>query len=96
MNIFQNQNVLEEVWSLNYIFSNYAAKADWKNAADVDTVKFAKVVYLASLYSDTDKLHFDKLKNVPKNLNNLKSRAGKLNADKWVSGPFWFKVNQLM
>ena len=54
------------------------------------------MVYIASLYSDTDKLHIDKLKNVPRNLNNLKSRVGKLNADKWASGPIWFKVNQLM
>ena len=31
-------------------------------------------IYLADLKSDVDKLSNDKLKNVPANLNNLKSR----------------------
>ena len=53
---------------------NYATKADLKNATGVDTAKFAKKVDLASLKSNVDKLHIDKLKNVPSNLNCLKSR----------------------
>ena len=44
--------------------SNYATKADLKNAPHVDT--------LGNLKSDADKLHIDKFKNVPSNLNNLK------------------------
>ena len=35
--------------------SNYATKADLKNATDVDTLDFAKKADLASLKSDVDK-----------------------------------------
>ena len=45
-------------------FSIYATKADLKNAAGVDTLKFSKKVDLANLKSDVDKLSIDKLKNV--------------------------------
>ena len=45
--------------------SNYATKADFKNAAGVDTSKFAY------LKSNVDKLDIDKLKNVPTNLSKL-------------------------
>ena len=53
--------------------SDYTTKADLKNAAGVDTSKFAKKVDLASLKSNVEKLDIDKLKIVPSNLNNLKS-----------------------
>ena len=55
--------------------SNYATKADLKNVTGVDTSKFAKKVNLASLKSNVDKSNFDKLKNVPTNLSNLKSKV---------------------
>ena len=56
--------------------SNYAAKTDLqKNATGVDTSFFAKKVDLASLKSSEDKLDIDKLKNVPNNLSNLKSKV---------------------
>ena len=46
--------------------SNYATKADFKNATGLDTLKFGKKkVDLANLKSDVDKLVIDKLKNVP-------------------------------
>ena len=48
--------------------SNYATKTDLKNATGVDTSSFA------NLKSNADKLDIDKLKNVPTNLSNLKSR----------------------
>ena len=64
--------------------SNYSIKADLKNAAGVDTSKFAKTVGLASLKSNVDKLNIDKLKNVPTNLSNLKSKVHKLDVDKLV------------
>ena len=54
--------------------SNYATKADLKNAIGVDTSDCAKKTDLANLKSDVDKLDLDKLKNVPSNLDNLKSR----------------------
>ena len=53
--------------------SNYATKADLTNATGVDTSKFAKKVDSASL-KYVDKLDIDKLKNVPTDLSNLKSR----------------------
>ena len=42
--------------------SYYATKSDSKSATGVDTLKFAKKVDLASLKSDIEKLHIDKLK----------------------------------
>ena len=54
--------------------SNYATKADLKNSTGVDTLSFAKKTELANLKSDIDKLDIDKLKNVPTNLSNLKSK----------------------
>ena len=67
--------------------SNYAIKADSKNAAGVDTSKFAKKVDLASLKSNIDELDIDKLKNVPTNLNNLQIKVNKLGVDKLVPIP---------
>ena len=58
--------------------SNYATKSDLKSARDFDTSKFAKEFDLANLKSKVDKLDIDKLKNVPTNLNNLKSEVYKL------------------
>ena len=42
--------------------SNYATKADLKNATGVDTSRFAKKVDSADLKSNFDKLDIDKLK----------------------------------
>ena len=67
--------------------SNYGTKSDLRNAAGVDTSKFAKKVDLASLKSNVDKLDIDKLKNVPTNLNSLKSKVNKLDVHKMVSLP---------
>ena len=67
--------------------SNYAIKADLKNATDVNTSKFAKQVDLASLISNVDKLDIEKLKNVPTNLRNLKGKKDKLDVDKLVPVP---------
>ena len=63
--------------------SNYATKADLKNATGVDTSFFAKRTYLAKIKSD-DKLDIEKFKNVPTNLNNLKNKVDKLDVDKLV------------
>ena len=57
--------------------SNYATRADLKNATGVDTSKFAKNVDLANLKSNLDELGTEKLKNVPTNLSNLKSKVNK-------------------
>ena len=67
--------------------SNYATKADLKNAIGNDTSKFAQKDDLASLKSNVDKLDIDKLKNVLTNLSNLKSKVDKLDVDKLVLVP---------
>ena len=64
--------------------SNYATKADLKNAAGADTSKFAEKNDLASLKAEVDKLDFDDLEKVPTGLNSLKSKADKLDVDKLV------------
>ena len=48
--------------------SNYAIKADLKNAKGVDTSIFAKKVDLTSLKSEIDKLDINKLKTTPVDL----------------------------
>ena len=45
--------------------SNYATKANFKNATGVDTSDFAEKTDLANVKSDVDKLSIDKLKNIP-------------------------------
>ena len=67
--------------------SNYATKADLKDATGFDTSKFAKKVDLANLKFNVDKLDIDKLKNVPTNLSNLTSKVDRLDVDKLVLVP---------
>ena len=67
---------------INLDFSNYAAKAELKNATGVDTLKFAKKIDLINLKSNVDKLDIDTLKNVPGGLSSLKSRVNKLDIGK--------------
>ena len=52
--------------------SNYATKADLRNATGADTSGFAKETDLANLKSNADKLDIVKLKILPTNLSNLK------------------------
>ena len=67
--------------------SNYATKADLKNATGIDTSSFPKNVDSANLKSNLKKLSIDKLKNVPFSLSNLKSKVDKLYVDKLVPAP---------
>ena len=52
--------------------SNYATKADLKNATGADISKLAAKSDLASLKAEIDKLDVDKLENIPTNLSNSK------------------------
>ena len=52
--------------------SNYATKADFQNAAGVDTSDFSKKNDLSNWKSDVDKLDIDKLKNVTANSSHQK------------------------
>ena len=47
--------------NVNIDLSNYATKADLKNAKEIDTSKLAAKSDLASLKSEKDKLDIDKL-----------------------------------
>ena len=67
--------------------SNYATKADLKNATGVGTSSFAKKADLPNSKSDVDKLDIDKLENVSTNLSNLKNEVDKLDVDKLVPVP---------
>ena len=67
--------------------SNYAIKADLKNATGAATSKFAKKVDLTNLKSNAGTLDIHKLKNVPTNLSNVKSKVDKLDVDKLVPVP---------
>ena len=50
---------------------NYATKAYLKNAAAIDTSKFAKKVDLGGLKSEIDKLDIDKWETTPVDLSKL-------------------------
>ena len=67
--------------------SNYATKADLKNAIGIDTFDFALRSNLVSLKAEVDKIGKDKLKNVPTNLRNLKGKVDKLNIYKLAPVP---------
>ena len=66
---------------------NYGTKADSKNAASIDTSKFAKEDDLGSFKSDVDKLDMDKLKNLPSSLSNFEREVDKLDVDILVPVP---------
>ena len=51
--------------------SNYATKADLKNATGVNTWNFAKKDGFANLKSETDKLDIGKLETTPVDLSKL-------------------------
>ena len=63
--------------------SNYATKADLKNATGIDTLDFAKKTNLKYV----DKLDVDKLKNVLSGLSCLKSKVHKLDIEKLETSP---------
>ena len=84
---FPEKKYFERRMKVELDLSNYATKADLKNATDVDTSKFIIKVDLASLKSYVYKLDIDKLKNLPSILNNLKSKVEKLGVDKLVPVP---------
>ena len=82
MNIFQNQNLYGEWVKVESDLSNYATKTALKNVIGTDTSPFPKKNWFTNLKLDTDKL-----KKIPTNLNNLKSKADELNLDKLIPIP---------
>ena len=55
--------------------SNYARKADLKNATNVNALAFAKKTDLANLKFDVDNIDIDQLKNVLSGLNSIKTKV---------------------
>ena len=82
---FPEPKSLEGKVKVDLDLSNYATKADFKNATGVDT--FAKKIDLANLKFNVDKLNIDKLKNVPSGLKSLKSKVDKLDFGKLGTAP---------
>ena len=64
-------NIFEINAKVELDLSNYAIKADSKNARGVDTLKFVRKVDLAHLKSEIDKLDIAKLKITPDDLSKL-------------------------
>ena len=62
--------------------SNYASKADLKNATRNDTSKLAVKSDLVNLKAEVDNTDVDKLKTAPDDLSNLKSKVDKLDIRK--------------
>ena len=56
-------------------FGNYATKADLKSATGANTSDFAEKTDLANSKYHVDKLNVDKLKYLPSNLSQLKSKV---------------------
>ena len=61
--------------------SDYATKADLKNATGIDISDFSKKTDLANLKSDVDKLDMEIIKNELSDLSILKSKVDKLDVD---------------
>ena len=81
---FSKPKSLEANVKVELDLPNYATKADFKKATSVQTSDFATETDLANSKFDIDKLDIDKLKNLPSNLSNLKSREDKLDFHKLV------------
>ena len=62
---------MSQYFSKPYVLSNYATKADLKNATGIDTYKLAAKSDLASLKAEVDKIGVDRLKTVPVDLSKL-------------------------
>ena len=77
MSIFRKKSLRANV-KVEFDLSNYAAKADLKNAASVDRSDFAKKTNLANSKSDVGKSDIHKSKNARNGLSNLKSKIDKL------------------
>ena len=65
----------------------YATKSALKSASGVDTWNFSGKAYLARLQSDVHELDIEKLKNVLSDLDSLKSKVDKLDADRLLPVP---------
>ena len=85
VNIFQNQNLLEQMQKLNQICLIVQQKQILKmQQVLIHQILLKRLIQEADLKSDLDKSDIDKLKNVPTSLRNLKSKVDKLDVYKAV------------
>ena len=82
MNLFQNWYLLEEESKLICLILQQ--RQILKMQLELIQQNLLKMVVLANLKSDVDKLGIGKLKDVPINWSNLKSKVDKLDVDKLV------------
>ena len=75
--------------------SNYATKADLKNATGVDTSKLAAKSDLASLKAEVDKIDIGKLKTVPVDLSKLSNVVNNNVVKKTVYNKLIAKLNSI-
>ena len=75
--------------------SNYTTKADIKNISHVDTSRFALKTNLASLKTEVDKVHIDKLVPVPVDLSKLSDVVKNDVVKKTVYDKLVAKVNNI-
>ena len=69
--LFSKSNFLGRKVKFKLNLSNYATKADLRNAAAVDISKFTEKVHYASLKSELGKLNIGKLEATTVDLSNL-------------------------
>ena len=78
---FPKPKSLEANVKVELDLSDYATKADLKNATGIDISDFSKKTDLANLKSDVDKLDMEILKYELSDLSILKSKVDKLDVD---------------
>ena len=82
--------------ALKVDLSNYATKADLKNATGVDTSELAAKSDLASLKAEIDKIDVYKLKTVPIDLSKLSNVVNNDAVNKAVYGKLVTKANNII
>ena len=82
--------------ALKVDLSNYATKADLKNATGVDTSELAAKSDLASLKAEIDKIDVYKLKIVPIDLSKLSNVVNNDAVNKAVYGKLVTKANNII
>ena len=81
--------------NVKFNLSNYATKADLKNAAGIDTSKLAPKPDLVSLKAEVDKLDIDKLMPLPAYLSKLSDVVKNIVVKKTVYGKLVAKANSI-
>ena len=71
---------------------NYATKKELQHATEINTSGLAAKKYFIALKDEVDKLHINKLTNVPTSLNNLKTKVDGLDVGTLKTVPVDLKI----